>query len=351
MNNLATNIRRLRGQRHLTQAEAAKEVGISRPAYRDLEAGNVSDPKLSTMIGLALLFNVSIPDLLEPADVLTHVRFRASKAMKGRDQLVADVHRWLDDVKAIEDLLDDPLEFGLIEVRQLVGQGVLGPKASPVAAAELTRTALGLGPKEPIHDLPGLLAAAGVRVLTIQVQTRAFLGFSIWEDGGAPTIIVNTWDKVPVETWIDAAARELGHLLLHGDGYDVSLVPEVPEDQEEAGVFASHLLMPVPGFAAEWHNAWGLGLEDRADKVKRIFRVSRQTVLNRLDGKSKTMEGAPKSPRTREPAPLLPADVMVTRVLGLVRRAVEKQLIDLDRAADVLRVSTKDMGDLAASWV
>jgi Zn-dependent peptidase ImmA (M78 family)/transcriptional regulator with XRE-family HTH domain len=351
MNNLATNIRRLRGLRGLTQAEAAKEVGISRPAYRDLEAGNVSDPKSSTLIGLALHYNVPIPDLLKPADVLTHVRFRASKAMKGRDQILADVHRRLSDVKAIEDALDDPLEFGLSGVRQLIGQSGIGPKASPEMAAELTRAALGLGPKEAVHDLPGLLAAAGVRVLTIQVQTRAFFGFSIWEDGRAPTIIVNTWDKLSVETWIDAAARELGHLLLHAESYDVTQVAEVPENQDEAGVFADHLLLPAPGFAAEWYNARGLGLEDRVLKIKRIFRVSRQTVLNRLDGKSKTEVDAPKSPRTREPAPLLPTDFMVTRVLGLVRRAVEKQLIDLDRAAEVLRVSTEDMSALAASWV
>ena len=349
MNNLATNIRRLRGLRGLTQAEAAKEVGISRPAYRDLEAGNVSDPKLSTLIGLALFYEVPIPILLEPADVLTQVRFRATKAMKGRDQIIADAHRWLNDVKAIENLLDDPLEFGLTGVRQLVGQDVLGPKVSPEAAAELTRTALGLGPKEPIHDLPGLLAAAGIRVCTIQVQTHAFSSFSIWEDGGAPTIVVNTWDKLSVETWIDAAARELGHLLLHPEGYDVTQIAEVPEDQEEADIFADHLLMPPPGFAAEWHNARGLGLEDRLIKVKRIYRVSRQTVLRRLDRKSQV--DAPEMTRTREPAPLLPTNFMVTRVPGLVRRAIEKQLIDLDRAAEVLRVSTEDMSALAATWV
>jgi Zn-dependent peptidase ImmA (M78 family)/DNA-binding XRE family transcriptional regulator len=349
MNNLATNIRRLRGQRGLTQAEAAKEVGISRVAYRDLEAGNVSDPKLSTMIGLALFYEIPIPDLLEPADVLTQVRFRTSKATKGRDQILADVHRWLNDVKAIEDLLDDPLEFGLTDVRQLLGHGVLGPKVSPAMAAALTRTALGLEPKEPVHDLPGLLAAAGVRVLTIQVQTHAFHSFSVWDDGGAPTIIVNAWDKLSVETWIDAAARELGHLLLHTEGYDVTQIAEVPEDQEEAEIFADHLLMPPPGFAAEWHNARGLGLEDRLIKVKRIYRVSRQTVLRRLDRKSQV--DAPEMTRTREPAPLLPSDVMVTQVLGLVRRAIEKQLIDLDRAAEVLRVSTEDISALAATWV
>jgi len=349
MNNLATNIRRLRGQRHLTQAEAAKEVGISRVAYRDLEAGNVLDPKLSTLIGLALLYNVPIPGLLEPTQTLQHVRFRATTAMKGRNQIVADVHRWLSDVKTIEEALDDPLEFGLSDVRQLVGQGVLGPKASPATSAALTRAALGLGPKEPVHDLPGLLAAAGVRVLTIQVQTHAFQSFSVWEDGGAPAIIINTWDKLSVESWIESAARELGHLLLHADGYDVTQVAEVPEDDDEAGAFTSHLLLPDLGFDAEWHNARGLGLEDRLTKLKRIFRVSRQTVLHRLDRKSQV--DAPERTRTREPSPLLPADFMVTRVLGLVRRAVEKRLIGQDRAAEVLRVSTEDMRILVNSWV
>jgi len=351
MNNLATNIRRLRGQLGLTQAEAAKAVGISRPAYRDLEAGNVLDPKSSTLIGLARLYDVGIRDLLEPTQVLDRVRFRATKAMKGRDQILADVHRRLSDVKAIENLLDDPLEFGLTGVRQLIGQDVLGPKATPETVAALTRAALGLGLKDPVHDLPGLLAAAGVRVLTIQVQTHAFYSFSIWEDGEAPTIIVNTWDKLPVETWIGSAARELGHLLLHGEGYDVTQVAEVPEDLAEAETFADHFLLPDHGFEGEWDNARGLGLEDRLIKVKRIYRVSRQTVLRRLAGRSKTRVGTSEKVLLREPAPLLPADFVVTRVLGLVRRAVGKQLITLDRAAEVLRTSNEDMRNLANSWV
>ena len=72
-------------------------------------------------------------------------------------------------------------------------------------------------------------------------------------------------------------------------------------------------------------------------------------MLRRLDRKSQV--DAPEMTRTREPAPLLPTNFMVTRVPGLVRRAIEKQLIDLDRAAEVLRVSTEDMSALAATWV
>ena len=93
---------------------------------------------------------------------------------------------------------------------------------------------------------------------------------------------MNVRDDISVERRIFTAAHELGHLLLHPRAYDVAQVEEHTDEEKEADLFASHFLMPSGVFQSEWRDTSGLPFVDRVLHVKRIFRVSYQTVLFRL---------------------------------------------------------------------
>ena len=59
-------IRMLRGEKHLTQAEVAREVGLSARGYQDLELG--ATPRGDTLLAIAEFYGVSIDWLMGSTD-------------------------------------------------------------------------------------------------------------------------------------------------------------------------------------------------------------------------------------------------------------------------------------------
>ena len=59
-------IRMLRGENHLTQAEVAREVGLSARGYQDLELG--ATPRGDTLLAIAEFYGVSIDWLMGRTD-------------------------------------------------------------------------------------------------------------------------------------------------------------------------------------------------------------------------------------------------------------------------------------------
>jgi hypothetical protein len=143
--------------------------------------------------------------------------------------------------------------------------------------------------------------------------------------------------------------------------------------------------MPDGVFQREWSETYGLRFVDRVLKVKRMFRVSYKTVLYRLSettseggaiwprfqmewksrfGRSLLKEdepqalaadafaaGYPEVHRADEPERLSAIDFAQSRLLGLVRKAVEREDITLARGAEVLGLSLSQMRDLSAEWL
>jgi len=197
----------------------------------------------------------------------------------------------------------------------------------------------------------------------------------------------NTWERLPIETWIFSAAHELGHLLLHLSAYDTTEEQEDREQEQEADQFASHFLMPESIFHKEWDETAGLALVDRVLKVKRVFRVSWRTVLYRVaqwqpqdrrsliwqrfneefglrKGRSLLKHDEPYGiareiyqnpiaarPIGVEPAPMEAHDFQMDRLSRLVRKAIEEEVISLSRGAEILRLSLERMRELSASWI
>jgi Zn-dependent peptidase ImmA (M78 family)/DNA-binding XRE family transcriptional regulator len=381
-------LRRYRTAKGLSQKALAEKAGMSRIGYRDIETGK-SIPRLDSLQRISEALGVAVPDLLVPVRDLTHVRFRAQKRMASRENILADVARWLDDYQELEELIDQrqpwDLEAAAKKLRRSKKRGIeLGKYAARVA-----RQALGLSDDEGdelIRDMCGLLEDHGVKVLTASVASEGFFGLSVGQADGGPAVFVNVWDRISVERWIFTAAHELGHLLLHPEAYDVSRTDEAKVEEDEADAFAGYFLMPDRLFEKEWAEARGLGFVDRVFKIKRIFHVSWQAVLYRVAfgktkqertalwkrfnaaykrqfGQSLTRRSEPEAldprvftgrPTDRvadEPARLLDADFREDRLSRLVRAAVETEKITMSRAAEILNLDLVEMRELANSWV
>jgi Zn-dependent peptidase ImmA (M78 family)/DNA-binding XRE family transcriptional regulator len=385
---LPANLRRYRTAKGLSQEALAEQAGLSRIGYRDIESGKAT-PRLDSLRRVAEALRVPIPDPLAPARQLTHVRFRAQKRMSTRENLLADVARWLDDYAELENLLGQRTPWAFDDLaKHLARVKKKGPERGQ-HAAELAREALGLSTKghhDLIRDMCGLLEDNGVKVLTAAVASEGFFGLSVNEDDTGPAVFVNTWDRISVERWIFTAAHELGHLLLHPTAYDVQKTEEHDAEETEADAFAGYFIMPQRLFDKEWNEARGLGLVDRVFKLKRIFRVSWQSVLFRFAAPlpkgertsvwarfhaayarqyghslTRTTEPEPLDPKAfggrpadrvaDEPARLVEADFTEDRLRRLVRQAVEQEKISLGRAAEILQLNLVEMRQLANSWV
>jgi Zn-dependent peptidase ImmA (M78 family)/DNA-binding XRE family transcriptional regulator len=383
LNILSNNLQRLRHAQGLSQDKLAVAAGISRIAYLNIERRQ-AEPRAETVRALAKALHVRVPELLVETPVLKRVRFRSLKRLKRREQVLVEVGQKLRDFVELESQLkaNDCKDFDALRAvaAKARGQGI------PSVAAAM-RAHFSLGDHEPVHDICGLLEHQGIKVLSVNMATDAFLGLSVSEEDGGPAVIVNTWERLPVEHWIFSAAHELAHLLLHLQAYQVDEEFEDKDEERDADAFASHFLMPEAVFRREWDDTVGLPLFDRVLKVKRVFRVSWRTVLFRLsEGMSDPNQrkrlwihfaNAYKQINSKvllkmdepqgvgadayralsdlhragpEPAGMDRHDFQGDRLWRLVRQAVLGGDITLARGAEVLGIRLNDMRDLAESW-
>ncbi|NQU43811.1 ImmA/IrrE family metallo-endopeptidase [bacterium] len=364
LNTLAQNVRRARTSKKLSQKALAEAAGISLPSVKNLE-NQKCEPRMATVQSIAGALEVPLKDLFAPVRELKTVRFRSSRRMQTRENILADVSRWLEDFNALEGLLEARISFKLKGVRSRCS------RVNLAESAHFCRKSLGRSETEPIHDACGLLEHAGIKVLPLSTASDGFFGLSLGEEDGGPAVVVNVYERISVERQIFSAAHELGHLVLHPNAYDVRQSEENEQEEAEANFFAGHFLMPESGFWKEWNEAAGLHGVDRVFKVKRIFRVSYKTVLARLleheivdksiwakFNTAYQKRFRRKLPFKEEPMGLEPAepfgihrfDFYEDRFSRLTRRAVEEGKISLGRGAEILRIGVGEMRELLSSW-
>lgn len=363
---VAVSLARLRDDRELTQAALAERLGWSRARISKVERGvvNLDGPDLDR---LAEALGTDWGDLYSEDRPLRAVQFCARENLRGRAQVLAEVSRWIDAYRWLEAELDDTRPFAFEAARGI---------PEPAATAQAARRAAGLREREPIADICGLLEANGVKVLRLEKERDSLFGLSVGEPDGGPAVVVNTWDRIAVERWIFTAAHELGHLLLH-PADDASDRPALPSAAEsEADAFAGEFLMPETAFTRTWEATDGQWLAPRVLKIKRIYRVSARTVLRRLVATDRTDEGVwprfqadyrerygrplpqteEREPfgasesewdwkRSDEPATLSEYDCRDSRLRGLVRRAIDRDLVSVRRAAEILGLRYDDAWD------
>lgn len=382
---LSANLRRIRAAKGKSQAEIAESAELSRPGYRNIEAGTAA-PRVDSLMRIANVLGVRLEELLTPVRQLEAVRFRADRKMNTRNEILADVARWLDNYNELETILDDRQRYVFENVAVELEPSLVGLERAK-RAAQRAREAAGLNDKREnaIRDICGLLEDNGVKVFTPARASEGFFGLSVADRDGGPAVVVNTWDRLSVERWIFTAAHELGHLLLHLSSYDVAETGEDKMQEKEADTFASYFLMPEALFKKEFNEARGLPLVRLVMKLKRIFRVSCTSVVYRIaswatdprvvwtqfqteylthTGRKLDMSkepdglaaedfryGPPLAKIADEPDHLESMDFVQDRLYRLVRSAVEGQQISMSRAAEILQLDLSSMRAVANSWI
>lgn len=362
---IAQNVKRLRAMNGISQKALAELSGISLPAIKKLE-GAKNEPRVDTLRAISQALEIQLQDLFQPIRPLNTVRFRSNKRMRNRENILAQAARWLDDFNFIEEILDDciPSERFCEISRQC-------SEKDASKAASICRKELDLKPTEPIHNICGLLESAGIKILSIPYASNDFFGLCIGEDDGGPAVVVNVWEKLPVERRIFSAAHEFAHLLLHKNSFDVERTEENKQEEEEANDFAGHFLMPDNSFIKVWKDFAGLPMIDRVFKVKRIYSVSYKTVLFRLIKLGATdntiwqkfnfayqrqfqqrlnFKEEPQAISSPEPYGLKSIDFHESRFNRLVRKAIEADEISFSRGAEILRITIDEMQERIANW-
>lgn len=108
---------------------------------------------------------------------------------------------------------------------------------APVDAARRTRTAWRV-PLGPVRSVVKLLESAGVVIFELDLGTHRIDGLSQWV-ADYPVVVINS-ALSPSRRRL-TLAHELGHLVLHADGY---VDDESIDVEEQANAFAAELLMP-----------------------------------------------------------------------------------------------------------
>jgi Zn-dependent peptidase ImmA (M78 family)/DNA-binding XRE family transcriptional regulator len=365
---ISINLRRLRKMKKLRQQELADKAGISRNAYRNIETG-ASVPRGNNLGALARALEVSVFMLTEEIPRLQSLRFRTLHALSSqqraeREQIAADVAIWLRNFNELERMLAEtkPYRFQ----RDFVG-------FDPKNAASEARKALGIESDQCIADICELLDSAGIKLFLLNSTLDKFFGLSVGLADGGPAIAVNTMESIPVERQIFTAAHELGHLLLHSESYSADQAEEDSGQESQANIFASYFLMPEERFRRVWSESRGLPWIQSVLHTKRIFRVSYKTVLRRLIDEGATdssiyekfsraytnLYNKPLKSKEEpnfyvslkdEPSRLQSADFIADRLSRLVKDALDKELITISRAAEILEISVSKMRERVEEW-
>ncbi|OHD16959.1 MAG: hypothetical protein A2Y38_05950 [Spirochaetes bacterium GWB1_59_5] len=356
---LGDNVRRHMKLQGLTIPELSSLIGMGTAAVSNLLNGK-TEPKSTTLIKLAEALGVSFPDLLADAPRLESLRYRTAITLSGRekaarDQLRHDTALWLANYKLLEESIKEELAYLLPALN-----GV-----SPDIAAAKLRKELGLDATSPVHDIAALIEQSGIKLRIRPFGFKKTFGLSVGQADGGPAIIVNCEAGISIERQIFTIAHELGHLVLHKDSYVATREEEVDNEEVEANAFAGRFLVPDEGLRVAWEELRGLHWIDAVLRVKKEYKVSYKTILYRL----KDIYPALKERQLDrdfaiqynerfghdlkdhyEPEALSSSDLIESRFLGHIRKAVEAEAITMSRAAEMLDINLEEMRKRAMEW-
>ncbi|MDA3939468.1 MAG: ImmA/IrrE family metallo-endopeptidase [Spirochaetia bacterium] len=358
--NIGDNIRRRMKMDGLTIAKLSAQMGIGTATLSNILNGK-SEPKSSTLIKFAEAFNININALLEDSPQLNTLRFRTAKSLSGREkaereQIRFDTAIWLKNYRYLEDSLDIVTKNKLESILE----------KDPNNAAKIARKNLFnlKDEKQPVYDIANLIEDAGIKLKIHNFGFKRTNGLSVGSQDEGPAIVVNSESKIPIERQIFTIAHELGHLILHSDSYKDPKEIEDENEENEANQFAGSFLLPEEGLKEEWEESKGLHWVDAVLRIKKIYKVSYQTVLKRLcqinernkDSVYRNFAIAYKILYNHdlknfyEPDALAKSDLMEDRFACLVKKAYEQEFISLSRAGEMLDLSLLDMRDRAKAW-
>ncbi len=314
---LALRLRAAREARGLTQAQAAAELGVSRPLLIAIEKGT-RQASPQELARLAEIYRTTVSDLLRPAPPPAAIgaRFRAV--------MTADQHDADELISAADELqrrADDYLD--LLRIAGTEPPGRPEPvravrtadsrRAEDLATEERNRLGLGDGPVRPLREV--LEIEVGLRVFLLPLPSRIAGLFVIAEPLGG-CVAVNSRHPAERRRW--TMAHEYAHYLANRDRAEVTrlVYQRQPESEYFADAFAASFLMPRSGLSRRFHEL----KRTSADRVTpamlvqlaHAYGVSLQALSDRLEDLGLIPAGTWERLRERNFQPRLAA-----RMLGL----------------------------------
>jgi len=373
--NLIRNIKRYRLMRGMDQEKIAGLLGISRVTYSKLENGKVkvSDDMFYQFSKILGVSTYALLDNPEPKCKRPLFRHRKPKTLREKEcvqQMLIDAEHKFSGYEMLEEIAKDPLhpndEFKAL-CHPVKDEGEARSLGSAV------RTLFFRQGFDNVNRFAEAIESNGIRYLPFDFQFDGEFGFTLHLSSGNIGIAVNTRSTVPGERQLFTLCHEVGHYVMHEAVEKEFENTEIPKDivkklEREADAFASGLLMPDGDFEAAWASTEGQLWFNRVLAVKRIFSVSYQTVIHRLEDKYRTSTGKDSAPPYRvwfrqnyhrrfgrELPPheeACPDDIRVhsSRYVRLAKHAFVNSEITMSRLAEMLDKSLFDTRDMVNEW-
>ena len=214
-----------------TQFELARKIGIHQSAIAQIEGGRTT-PSETVLEGIVLQtgfcpsFFRSPPTIEFPLGTLL---FRARASMTAKER--AEAHQYGFSVFELFSALN----------RHFLPTPLALPRIddTPVAAAQITRTLMGLSPDTPIENLVRTIEKSGGLIFALPRDLKKRDAYSVWArtDNLHPIIVICGY--VSGDRLRFSVAHELGHLVLHS-----ALKGNIPGIEVEADAYAAELLLP-----------------------------------------------------------------------------------------------------------
>jgi Zn-dependent peptidase ImmA (M78 family)/DNA-binding XRE family transcriptional regulator len=325
-----------RQARGLTQAELAREAGLSQAFISKAEAGQVElDGERLNRTAEVLRYPVSLLSLTAEVHSLVSTCGFHRKRTSLPVNKIKQVHASLDLARVqAEELLHDVSEPD-VRLRRipLSSDG----EVSPRDIARQVRAALGLA-KGPIQDLTAAVEDAGVVVLSWDLGHRQGDAVSQWLEGHRPIVLI--YSAAPGDRQRFSLAHELGHAVMH--------IEPVERQEEQADQFASELLMPGQVIRTELSNLdmpalarlkgrWGVSM------AALIRRARDLGAINDYRYKELNIELSKAGWRSREPVEIPPEQ---PRLLADVVARLREKGLDDQAIAERGRIDVRDLGIL-----
>jgi Zn-dependent peptidase ImmA (M78 family)/transcriptional regulator with XRE-family HTH domain len=225
-------LRQARELQGLTQTALARQVGVHPSAIAQLETGRIQ-PSPAVLDALSRATRCPPTFFMRPSGPalpLGSLRFRARAVMTARERRQA--WGYAQTLYELMASLAAQTDYPAPRLPRLAGD--------PVAAAAVTRQALGLAPDQPIGPLIRTVEHHGVWVLAIPVPLPRRDACSTWAggDGATPVIVVAATPAGDRRRF--SVAHELGHLVLHHTPEGATHALE-----RQADAFAEAFLLPA----------------------------------------------------------------------------------------------------------